>query len=240
MIPSEATIENLCNHAIMTGLREEGWSSLVLKPTTHQEKALGFHGLIRSVGGSQSVAVYIQYKRLADSAADDEWLIDATAPQQAALAQFANEGYPDTGIFYAFSRLETNTCLTALATPGDFLDQMVFASAEHVSVEPQKMKRHRLFVRASGDQVFAESQKSRRDPERAREIRYWEGRDWLNRLLDRELGVMIGSDERSRDGLLETLIENKPPADNGSSNKSDGFQDVSGSLLLCRPPIDGT
>ena len=77
-LPSEATVENLANHAIMTGLRAEGLRAWIVKPTTREEKELGFDGMVNAAWKRGLSTAYIQYKRLA-SRGDSEppdWLID--------------------------------------------------------------------------------------------------------------------------------------------------------------------
>lgn len=229
MLPSEATIENLCNHSIMSGLRENGMSSILLKPTSHQEKELGFDGMIRSAGGSYQAAVYIQYKRLIGPTANGEWVILAKQEQQKTLARFSTWIEPDDGVFYAFSKAQTNKDLGAVAHWDEFLDTMVFVRAADISVGEQKTKRHRYFQAAAGGHSFAGSRESRRKPSQVTDIPAWTGREWLDRLLNQKFGMLIRVTDESR---LRRTQHISP------SELDVGFDSVSGSLLLCRPTHD--
>lgn len=228
--PSEATIETLANHAIMSALQSAGWRAWVFKPTTHQEKDLGFDGMIETARGFGHRAIYVQYKRLCRvGGPPEDYCIPASGSQHRALIRLQRSLCSAPAVFYAFSKLTGYEMLQEMGGSEEFLKEMVFASASQIRMEGQKTKRYRFISTGKGD-TLCEARKSRRSDENAEQVDFWLGNQWIECVLRGSLGCSLSpsngtvTDEDVRFSHEEYLY--------GSVDDNKSAKGVSGSFLV--------
>ena len=194
-LPSEATVEGMGNHALLSELgHPKAW---VLTPTQHAERETGYDGSLE--GYRRAV---IQYKRPRLPLNEDGLSVGLNTDQHANL----RKKYSRREAFYCFSRARTyddvSTEFRDRGT-GGFLERLVFVSVREI---PAGIKTVRFFGKCADPEDrgcrYFDSYNGRAYPE----VKWKTGLEWLGAFLDGKLGSEIkqGAGEESEDGMMPT------------------------------------